>query len=58
VEIKESKQDDKVAGVQTFIFDITAEIAPNGPDASGNPQAKPASAPSQGAPSPAPAKKG
>jgi type IV pilus assembly protein PilN len=58
VEIKESKQDDKIAGVQTFVFDITAEIAPNGPDASGNPQAKPASAPSQGAPSPAPAKKG
>jgi Tfp pilus assembly protein PilN len=59
VEIKESKQDDKNAAVQTFLFTINAEIAPNGPDATGTPMAKPASTPAQGAPNPAtPAKKG
>jgi len=57
IEIKESKQDDKNAAVQTFLFTIDAEIAPNGPDASA--QAKPASVPAKSAPtSAAPAKKG
>jgi Tfp pilus assembly protein PilN len=51
VEIKESKQDDKNPAVQTFLFQISAEIVP--PVA---PQTKPASVPS--APVTAPAKKG
>jgi type IV pilus assembly protein PilN len=56
IEIKESKQDDKNAAVQTFLFTIDAEIAPNGPDAS---LARPASVPAKSAPtSAAPAKKG
>ncbi len=49
VEIKESKQDDKNTAVQTFLFEINAEISP--PTAA----PKAASAP---APAPAPAKKG
>ncbi|MGB7434289.1 MAG: PilN domain-containing protein [Candidatus Acidiferrum sp.] len=57
IEIKEAKQDDKNAGVQTFIFTINAEIAPSGPE--GAPQTKAASAPGQSAPSTAaPAKRG
>ena len=54
IEIKESKQDEKNTTVQTFLFTINAEIAPNGPEAT--PQAKPAT--SQGATTAAPAKKG
>ncbi len=50
VEIKESKQDDKNMAVQTFLFEINAEIAPSAA------QSKAASAPSSAAP--APAKKG
>jgi len=50
VEIKESKQDDKNMAVQTFLFEINAEISP--PAA----QPKAASAPVPAAP--APAKKG
>src|SRR5215813_8363242 len=49
VEIKESKQDDKNTAVQTFLFEINAEIAP--------PTAAPKAA-SGPAPAPAPAKKG
>ena len=45
VEIKETKQDDKAAGLQTFVFQISAEISPPQPA-----QAKPASTP---APAPA-----
>ena len=30
IEIKESKQDEKNTAVQTFLFSINAEIAPNG----------------------------
>jgi len=57
IEIKESKQDDKNTAVQTFLFTINAEIAPNGPTVT--PQAKPANVPAQSAPtSAAPAKKG
>lgn len=59
IEIKDAKQDDKNAGVQTFNFSITAEIAPSGPTPSGAPQTRPASAPPTTTPSaPAPAKKG
>lgn len=59
IEIKDAKQDDKNLNVQTFVFTINAEIAPNGPEATGAPQAKPANAPATGAPAnPAPAKKG
>jgi type IV pilus assembly protein PilN len=59
VEIKESKQDEKVTAVQTFLFTINAEIAPNGPEAAGAPAAKPASTPVPSAPATsAPAKKG
>jgi type IV pilus assembly protein PilN len=57
VEIKESKQDERNTAVQTFVFTINAEIAPNEPGAP--PQTKPASTPAQSAPSSAaPAKKG
>lgn len=52
VEILESKQDDKNAGIQTFTFSITAEIAPPQPL-----QARPATAPAPAA-AKTPAKKG
>jgi type IV pilus assembly protein PilN len=56
VEIKESKQDEKNTTVQTFNFQLTAEISP--PQAAHAP-AKPASAPAQPAPATAaPARKG
>jgi type IV pilus assembly protein PilN len=51
VEIKESKQDDRNTAVQTYNFQITAEISPPQPA-----QAKPANAP--GTPAAAPARKG
>jgi Tfp pilus assembly protein PilN len=54
VEIKESKQEDKDPGVQTFVFQISAEISP--PALA--PQARSASAPATPKPTPAPAKKG
>ncbi len=53
VEIKETKQDDKAQGVQTFTFQISADIAP--PQTASPAAAKPASAPGNSA---APAKKG
>src|SRR5215467_6014721 len=56
VEIDESKQDEKGGVVQTFIFKLNAEIAPQGPAAAAASQAKAASAPVK-APAP-PAKKG
>jgi len=55
VEIDESKQDEKGGVVQTFIFKLNAEIAPQGPAAAAS-QAKAASTPAK-APAP-PAKKG
>jgi type IV pilus assembly protein PilN len=59
VEIKDAKQDDKNLNVQTFLFSINAEIAPNGPAAAGAPAAKPASTPGGTGPTAsAPAKKG
>jgi type IV pilus assembly protein PilN len=60
VEIKDSKQDEKNSAVQTFMFQISAEISPP-PAVAPAPrgQAKPASAPTKPAPSAAsPAKKG
>ena len=58
VEIKDSKQDERSTTVQTFLFTINAEIAPNTPPAA-TPAAKPASATGGTAPaSSAPAKKG
>jgi Tfp pilus assembly protein PilN len=51
VEIKESKQDDKNMAVQTFLFQMSAEIAP--PQAT---QARPATTPAP--PAKTPAKKG
>ncbi len=53
VEILESKQDDKNLAIQTFTFQITAEIAP--PQAV---QARPANAPTPAATAKTPAKKG
>lgn len=52
VEIKETKQDDKFAGVQTFVFQISAEISPP------LPVAKVASTPAPATAAKAPAKKG
>jgi len=53
VEIKESKQDEKNTNVQTFTFQISAEISPPQPA-----QARPAVAPASGVAAKAPAKKG
>jgi type IV pilus assembly protein PilN len=57
VEIKETKQDDKNTSVQTFNFQLSAQITPpqTGPTA---PQTKAASTPAKTAPVSAPAKKG
>jgi len=57
IEIKESKQDEKNTAIQTFLFSIDAEIAPNTPESA--PRGKSANVPAQGAPAAAaPAKKG
>jgi len=56
VEIKESKQDEKNTALQTFLFQISAEIGP--PQAGPPSQTKSASAPAQPAAASAPAKKG
>jgi type IV pilus assembly protein PilN len=53
VEIKEAKQDEKAQGVQTFNFQISAEIAPPLPV-----QTRPANTPVPPAAAKAPAKKG
>ncbi len=53
VEIKESKQDDKNTAIQTFVFQMSAEISP--PQAA---QARPANAPASAPAAKAPAKKG
>src|SRR5713101_4630107 len=52
VEIKETKQDEKNTAIQTFVFQMTAEISPPQPA-----QARPANAPAAPA-AKAPAKKG
>jgi Tfp pilus assembly protein PilN len=59
VEIKDYKQDERNLAVQTFLFQISAEISP--PSAAlpvPHTQARPANAPTQPAPGAAPAKKG
>jgi type IV pilus assembly protein PilN len=57
VEIKETKQDDKNTSVQTFNFQLSAEITP--PQAGATPaQPKPANTPTKAAPAATPAKKG
>src|SRR5438552_3443400 len=53
VEIKESKQDEKTSGIQTFLFQMSAEITP--PPAA---QTRQANAPAPAAAAKAPAKKG
>src|SRR5437879_12125764 len=53
VEIKESKQDEKNTAIQTFVFQMSAEISP--PQAA---QARPANAPAAAPAAKAPAKKG
>ena len=51
IEIKESKQDDKNTAVQTFLFEVSAEITPPPAGAPApRTQAKPASVPAQPAP--------
>ena len=58
VEIKETKQDDKNTAVQTFNFQLTAEITPPQPVTAPPAQAKPANTPTKAAPAATPAKKG
>ncbi len=60
VEIKESRQDEKNSSIQTYTFQLTAEISPPAaaPSTAHPTQAKPASTPAQPAPAPVPAKKG
>jgi type IV pilus assembly protein PilN len=58
VEIKETKQDEKTAGVQTFNFQLSAEITPPQIVSAPPAQAKPANVPAKAAPAATPAKKG
>jgi type IV pilus assembly protein PilN len=59
VEIKESKQDEKNSAVQTFLFQLSAEITPPAAPPAQRAQTKPASTPTPPAPAAAlPAKKG
>ena len=58
VEIKDTKQDDKATGVETFNFQLSADISPPQPEPSAPTQAKPANiAPNSARPG-APVKKG
>jgi Tfp pilus assembly protein PilN len=58
VEIKEAKQDEKNAGVQTFNFQISAEITPPQVGPAAPSQARPANTPSKSAPVAKPDRKG
>lgn len=58
VEIKETKQDEKAAAVQTFNFQLSAEITPPQLVSAPPTQAKPANVPTKAAPGATPAKKG
>jgi type IV pilus assembly protein PilN len=58
VEIKESKQDEKSTGIQTFTFQLSAEISPPQLAPGQRSQSKTTSGPGQPATSSAPAKKG
>jgi type IV pilus assembly protein PilN len=58
VEIKETKQDDKNIAVQTFNFQLTAEITPPQAAPTAPAQSKAANTPTKVAPNATPAKKG
>jgi type IV pilus assembly protein PilN len=58
VEIKEAKQEDKTTAVQTFNFQLSAEITPPPANIAPPAQAKPANVPTKAAPAATPAKKG
>jgi type IV pilus assembly protein PilN len=58
VEIKDAKQDDKTSTVQTFNFQLSAEITPPQANVAPPAQAKPANVPTKAAPAATPAKKG
>jgi type IV pilus assembly protein PilN len=58
VEIKDAKQDDKASAIQTFNFQLSAEITPPQPVAAAPAQAKPANVPAKAAPAATPGKKG
>jgi type IV pilus assembly protein PilN len=58
VEIKETKQDDKTTAVQTFNFQLSAEITPPQIVSAPPAQPKPANVPAKAAPGATPAKKG
>jgi type IV pilus assembly protein PilN len=58
VEIKDAKQEDKTTAVQTFNFQLSAEITPPQPVTAAPAQAKPANVPTKAAPVATPAKKG
>jgi type IV pilus assembly protein PilN len=58
VEIKETKQDDKVTGVETFNFQLSADIAPPQPGPSAPAEARPANAAPNSTRPLAPVKKG
>jgi len=53
VEIKQSTQDDKATGIETFVFELSAEIAPQTPAAAAKPVSAPQAAPAKKAASPA-----
>jgi type IV pilus assembly protein PilN len=58
VEIKETKQDEKSTAVQTFNFQLSAEITPPQVGVTAPSQARPANTPAKTAPATAPGKKG
>jgi type IV pilus assembly protein PilN len=58
VEIKDAKQDDKASAVQTFNFQLSAEITPPQPVTAPPAQARPANVPAKAAPVTTPGKKG
>jgi type IV pilus assembly protein PilN len=58
VEIKDAKQEDKTTAVQTFNFQLSAEITPPQVNVAPPAQAKPANVPTKAAPVATPAKKG
>ena len=58
VEIKETKQDERTTAVQTFNFQLTADIVPPQAAPAAPAQAKTANVPAKTAPPAAPAKKG
>ncbi|MBZ5527056.1 MAG: PilN domain-containing protein [Acidobacteriia bacterium] len=53
IEIKHSTQDDKATGIETFVFELSADIAPPAPAATAKPANAPQAAPAKKAASPA-----